>query len=76
MYKLIQYYLNDNEVKEHLVAYKNTIEEIKQEAYNLAEIMNEAGIKTFEVIATKNINSLIKVLEQENRFYFRIIKME
>ncbi len=73
MYKLIQYYLFEDEIRFHIVTVKDTEKEVNEFKTDLANWLNKNNIKTYEILATRNINSIKKVLQNENTFYFRVI---
>ena len=73
MYKLIQYYLFEDEIRFHIVTVKYTEKEVNEFKTDLANWLNKNNIKTYEILATRNINSIKKVLQNENTFYFRVI---
>lgn len=73
MYKILQYYLCKNEIKEHIVTIKDTEQEINDFKENLVNWLNKNNTETYEVVATKNVNSIKKVLTNENTFYFKVV---
>ena len=74
MYSLIEYYEQNDKVKHHLVEYCNKKSEIEEAKIRIAKQLNEAGIETLEVIASRNINSLKEILKNENLKIFQVVK--
>lgn len=74
MFSLIEYYAENDTVKWHLVVNADTKDEIDEKKTELAKKLNDIGIETLEVIATKNINSLKKILKRDNTKAFQVIE--
>jgi hypothetical protein len=73
MYKLIEYYEENGKVKWHLCEFSDTKEKIDRIKEDIAKQLNEVGIETLEVIATKNIDSMKEILKREDIKIFQVI---
>lgn len=73
VYKLIQYYLCQDDIKFHIVTIEDTEQEVNNFKTDLIIWLNKNNIETYEIIETQNINSIKKELKNENTFYFGVI---
>lgn len=74
MYKLVQYYYYNNSMRYHIVAIADTKEEINKKKVEVAKELNDIGIETLEIIATKNINSLKEIIKKIDIQVFQVLK--
>jgi uncharacterized protein Smg (DUF494 family) len=74
MYKLVQYYELNDSILYHLVTFADTEEEINKTKVEIAKELNDVGIETLEIIATKNIKSLKKILKRDDVQIFQVLK--
>ena len=75
MFNLIEYYIEDEVIKSHIVDHADTIEELDVKKIQLAKVLNDGGIRTLEVIATKNRNSLQQILKEKDTKIFRVVEV-
>lgn len=75
MFLLKEYYLDKNEIREHIVTSSKNIEDVNKEKNKLADILKVCGVTTYEILATKNIKSLQKILKREDTKVFRVVNI-
>lgn len=76
VYELVEYYVDNGEIKPFIIDTRSTLEEIESVKEEVACDFKKAGIKSYEIIMTKDINSIKKLLEDDGIKIFRIIKKE
>jgi hypothetical protein len=74
MYYLIEYYEENDKVKQHPVDYTETLEVINKKKLEIAKELNDIGIDTLEIIATKNIQGLKKILKTYSTKIFQVVE--
>lgn len=74
MYKLVQWYYYNNSMRYHIVAITDAEEEINKKKVEVAKELNDIGIETLEIIATKNINSLKEIIKKIDIQVFQVLK--
>lgn len=73
MYRLLEYFKDCGEIKQHLVYFSDSKEEIDKTKNEIAESLQEMDITAYEVIYSKNIDNLNKLLERDDIKIFQVI---
>lgn len=73
MYNLIEYYEEKDIVKWHIVDFADTKSEIDIKKREIAKELKTRGIDALEIIVTKDINSIKKILRKENNKMFQVV---
>lgn len=74
MYNLIEYYEENDSVKQHLVGFADTKLEIDKIKFEIAKELNDVGIETLEVISTKNIQGMKGILKRDDIKIFQVVE--
>ena len=76
MYLLKEYYLNKEEICEHIITSSENIEDINKEKKYLAKMLEEeCGVVTYEILATRNMKSLQKILMRDDIKVFQVVNI-
>jgi len=75
MHNLIEYYEENDKVNWHLVDFADTEEEMDIKKVEIAKDLNDMGIETYEVIASKDVNSMKEMLKRDGVKIFRVMEI-
>jgi hypothetical protein len=74
MYKLLEYYICEEEIKFHITTMTDTEEKMNEAKDEIAIKLRNMEIEPYEIMFTKNINSIKNLLKRENIKVFKVIK--
>ena len=76
MYILKEYFLDKNKICEHIITSSENIEDINKEKNYLANLLEkECDVTSYEIISTRDIKSLQKILMRDHIKVFQVVNV-